>query len=920
MEALEDAERRKIYKWLAAPDPYSNHERARQKHQPDTGKWLLDGQQYNEWKNASSSFLWLHGIPGCGKTLLSSSIIEDISDHCQTHPNTDMAYFYFDFNENEKLLCGNFLRSFLQQLSSQSLSNWKHLQILYTSCHNGERQPNVKDLQSTLEAMLLQSCRPTYTILDALDECIEREEVLDWIGGVVGQKIDTLHFFIASRRERDIEETLNPLATYKIYAQSSEVDVDIKCYIQERLKTDLKLKKWPSALKTEIEAALMQKASGMFRWAVCQLDALQVCLTPHSIRTALKALPKDLDGTYERILAKVPEEYSQYALRILQALIVSFRAMTLEEVAEMLVVDLESDRRVDPDRRLLDPINVLNICSSLVTLSLEAAVGHFRDPTDKVWHLRLAHFSVQEYLVSYRIRTGAASQYDIDEACAHTLMAETCLGYLLQFDKPDSFGVVSKSEDNWMIIEFPLAMYAAEYWIQHEKDIPQEQDITTIKELATELFENLEGCYINWLRLHLPHEFPAQKFDRIVDDVPSPLFLTSWGASIRLTKLLLERGADVNGKNGLHGALLEAAAFEGHFEIVHLLLENGADINMQGRHYSSALGAAAFREIKEIVHLLLKNGADINMKDEHYSSALGAAAFRERKKIVHLLLEKGADINIQGEHYSSALGAAAFRERKKIVHLLLEKGADINIQGGHYCSTLGAAASTGNQEIVHLLLEKGADTNMQESGADINIQGGRYSSALGTAASTGNKEIVHLLLENGADVNIGNEYTPLQAASQWGHVSIVRLLLERGAEINAVGPKGNALELAEVADHESIVKLLLELGADPHLGMPDTSTGSEKESTDNEDEEYGEDGKNEAIEGNEEKNDEENDKEHEGENEEEQESEQTSRKMVRTEMAGRLEGSDDVEPAAKQQKLPIRIFQREENAGNMDVN
>ena len=62
MEALEDKERRKIYKWLAAPDPHSNHERARQKHQPDTGKWLLDGHQYNEWKNASSSFLWLHGI------------------------------------------------------------------------------------------------------------------------------------------------------------------------------------------------------------------------------------------------------------------------------------------------------------------------------------------------------------------------------------------------------------------------------------------------------------------------------------------------------------------------------------------------------------------------------------------------------------------------------------------------------------------------------------------------------------------------------------------------------------------------------------------------------------------------------------------------------------------------------------------
>ena len=174
-----------------------------------------------------------------------------------------MAYFYFDFNENEKLLCGNFLRSFLQQLSSQSPSNWKHLQSLHASCHNGERQPNVKDLQSTLGAMLLQSCSPTYTIIDALDECIEREELLNWIGGVVGQKIDTLHFFIASRREKDIEDALNPLATYEIYAQRSEVDVDIKCYIQERLKTDLKLKKWPSSLKMEIQAALMQKAGGM---------------------------------------------------------------------------------------------------------------------------------------------------------------------------------------------------------------------------------------------------------------------------------------------------------------------------------------------------------------------------------------------------------------------------------------------------------------------------------------------------------------------------------------------------------------------------------------------------------------------------------------------------------------------------------
>jgi hypothetical protein len=46
-------------------------------------------------------FLWLYGIPGCGKTILSSTIIEDVLYHYHD-PTMAVIYFYFDFNDVEK--------------------------------------------------------------------------------------------------------------------------------------------------------------------------------------------------------------------------------------------------------------------------------------------------------------------------------------------------------------------------------------------------------------------------------------------------------------------------------------------------------------------------------------------------------------------------------------------------------------------------------------------------------------------------------------------------------------------------------------------------------------------------------------------------------------------------------------------------
>ncbi|KAE8840610.1 hypothetical protein P3342_006908 [Pyrenophora teres f. teres] len=64
-----------IYRWLSPPDPSSNYQKALRQRQHDTGLWFLRGKPYKSWKTSVASSLWLHGIPGCGKTILSSTVL-----------------------------------------------------------------------------------------------------------------------------------------------------------------------------------------------------------------------------------------------------------------------------------------------------------------------------------------------------------------------------------------------------------------------------------------------------------------------------------------------------------------------------------------------------------------------------------------------------------------------------------------------------------------------------------------------------------------------------------------------------------------------------------------------------------------------------------------------------------------------------
>ena len=109
-----------IVKWLSPPDPSTNFDEAQEQRREGTGSWFLQGQVLKEWKEKPYARTWLHGLSGCGKTILSSSII-GLLQH-EDPPPCPLIFFFFDFRNSTKQSLDGMLRSLRNFTSSCHIS------------------------------------------------------------------------------------------------------------------------------------------------------------------------------------------------------------------------------------------------------------------------------------------------------------------------------------------------------------------------------------------------------------------------------------------------------------------------------------------------------------------------------------------------------------------------------------------------------------------------------------------------------------------------------------------------------------------------------------------------------------------------------------------------------------------------------
>jgi ankyrin repeat protein len=433
-----------------------------------------------------------------------------------------------------------------------------------------------------------------------------------------------------------------------------------------------------------------------------QLSALNDCVTPDEVIAQLKNLPPDLNQSYQQFFAKLSPHHHDIVLTVMQWLAFSKVPLSVDQICEAVaIVKVGEDQhpKYQPGKKW-NRLQMERVCADLVTVVNGNIFLNTRFKINShqyhIGRIKLAHFTVKEYLVAVHAK--------FSEGDADCLIAESCLGYLLQFTTHESLN--SRNSHG-----FQLAGYAAMYWVQHVRNAEQHDRKSGImKKLMGELFQPDGATFVTWIQLWDP-ENPWRETDFERRPRSSPLYYASFlGLSCQVQRLI-EKGADVNAQGGFsgYGNALQAASCNGHQEIVKLLIEKGADVNAQGGEYGNALHAASSNGHLEIVKLLIEKGADVNAQGGEYGNALQAASFMGHQEIVKLLIEKGADVNAQGGEYGNALQAASCNGHQEIVKLLIEKGADINAQGGRYGNALQVASSKGHQEIVKLLMDNGAD-------------------------------------------------------------------------------------------------------------------------------------------------------------------------------------------------------------------
>jgi Cdc6-like AAA superfamily ATPase len=255
-----------VHTWLSPCDPSTNYNKALGVRHENSSQWFLESPAYTSWRTQPSSFLWLKGKPGCGKTIISATAIENLQ---KTGSRTQtLLYFYFDFNNAAKQSLEDMVRSLVYQLYRQTPGVQMPLDLLYSDCESGKSQPSTDSLCTAFQRMM-ELAGEVWIVLDALDECPTREEpvgkgLLAWIQDLAKKDV---HLLTTSRPEQDIESSITKLAQAEdvISLQSDLVHPDICRYIRDRVRSHEALSRWRGQpdVQEEIESALMEKADGM---------------------------------------------------------------------------------------------------------------------------------------------------------------------------------------------------------------------------------------------------------------------------------------------------------------------------------------------------------------------------------------------------------------------------------------------------------------------------------------------------------------------------------------------------------------------------------------------------------------------------------------------------------------------------------
>jgi Cdc6-like AAA superfamily ATPase len=259
---LHDREQQTILDWLTQVDysPQQNDFIGRR--QEGTGEWLVESDEFQHWENNKKCILFCPGIPGSGKTMIVSIVVDHLFKKFGNDPSIAIAFLYCNFRQQQEQRPIDLFLSLLKQFSQRQPLLLECVTRIYKAHERNRTRPSFSEISDALYSVIA-NCSRAFIIIDALDECSATDRVLSrFMEELFSLQAKTgSSLFATSRPILGIPKEFERRESSILEIRAS--DEDIRRYLDGHINQISTFVREGPGIERKIKSAIIKAAAGM---------------------------------------------------------------------------------------------------------------------------------------------------------------------------------------------------------------------------------------------------------------------------------------------------------------------------------------------------------------------------------------------------------------------------------------------------------------------------------------------------------------------------------------------------------------------------------------------------------------------------------------------------------------------------------
>ncbi|KAI8722515.1 hypothetical protein NCS52_00395500 [Fusarium sp. LHS14.1] len=382
VERLADDEKNEELDWLTPFDHASVQRKHFSKSLAGTCQWFLDSNNFHQWLDKTNQTLFCTGIPGAGKTVLTSIVVDYLQERFREEPSSGFAYLYCEYERQDEQTPDQMFASILKQLAQRyhlvyrrlyDVSHLSSTQAEFQGTTKPRAQPRFDEILECLTSTI-ELFSKVYIVIDGLDEFqASRGRRSVFLKTLLALQKDTgINILATSRKLADIQNYFKESVTCEIAADEG----DIQRYVEDQLQHMPDFVQSDVTLQNKIQTTISQNTRGMFIVATAHLETLMEQPTVGDLELALLGLPLDPHGIYTQSYQRI-ERKSRESRRLAERALALLHARKCPEDACILQQGVMRFFLVGAKEQIFQPsIDMMtSLCEGL--LSYDRCSGQF---------------------------------------------------------------------------------------------------------------------------------------------------------------------------------------------------------------------------------------------------------------------------------------------------------------------------------------------------------------------------------------------------------------------------------------------------------------------------------------------------------------------------------------------------------------